>query len=257
MTKKKPALTGVAAKLRQFGLAPNDIQAYIFLLERGSAFGGSKIAGSLGLHRQYVHHSLKKLLELELIEEVPSGVRMKYRALSPRHFSVLAKKQFESAERAVAELEQISAVGAEQAFEVYRGTRAIFEFEEALVDSLKINETQYIIGGGAEAFINFYGDRYEEMSLGAKKKNLRTRYVGCPAEAPWLKRAQAAVGHFEYRILPVLPKTIVQTVIRLDSVTLYTFGTPPLVYIVKSKTVADDYKKFFEMLWKMAESSKL
>ena len=252
---KKEERSGLNAMLSQFGLTDTDARIYILLLERGLSFGGSKIAARLSLHRQYVHNSLRKLLSLGLIEEIPVGARVQYKALPPQYLTSVARKQLENAERVAHELERISSVGAEQDFEVYRGTRQIFTFEEELVHSIKENETQYIIGGGAEAFITFYGDQYEPLSLVAKNKGLISKYVGCQEEIPWLNRAQAAHSKFEYRILPTLPKTIVQTVIRLDSVTFYTFGNPPLVYIVKSKTVADDYKKFFDMLWHMASKT--
>lgn len=239
-------------KLRTFGLTEHDSDVYLLLIERGTAFAGSKIAARLGIHRQYAYNSLQKLLGLNLVEKVGSSPRPKYQALPPQQLTHLARRRLQEAQSTARELDLVSAVGATQDFEVYRGIQQIFDFEEALVDSLPENETQYIIGGGAEAFIKFYGDRYEEISGVAKAKGLQTKYVGCPAEADWLKRAESAVGKFESRILPTLPKTTVQTVIRFNTVTFYSFGTPPLVYIIKSKTVYEDYKKFFEMLWNMA-----
>ena len=131
----------------------------------------------------------------------------------------------------------------------------VLEFEEQLVDGLKEDEVQYIIGGGSETFVNFFGEQYEEISRVAAKKGLKTLYVGNPGEAQWLSGRVAGVfgDSFQVRILDTLPKTIVQTVIRFDTVTFYAFGNPPLVYFFKSKTVAEDYKKFFMMLWDMAK----
>jgi predicted transcriptional regulator len=240
-------------RLESLGLTENDSRVYTHLLERGVAVAPSKIAGRLGLHRQYVHYSLQKLLDMGLVEEVPVGARTHYKALPPRYLTSLAKKQLENAESAARELEKISTLGDEQDFEVYKGTRQVFEFEESLVHSLPQGETQYIIGGGADAFINFFGDRYEEITHVAKEHGLKAKYVGSKEEVPWLERAKKANTGFEYKILNTLPKTRVQTAIRFNSVTFYSFGNPPLVYIVKSKTVYDDYKKFFDMLWNMAE----
>ena len=249
MTSKK---SSYADQLSQFGLTDSDSAVYIFLLERGSAFAGSKIAAGLSIHRQYVYNSLQKLLKLNLIEQVGKEPRPKYQALPPQQLTHLARQRLQDTQNTVRELDALSAVGANQDFEIYRGAQQIFDFEEGVVHSLGENETQYIIGGGAEAFINFYGDRYEEISSIAKEKGLQTKYVGCLQEADWLKRAEKAVGKFESRTLSTLPKTTVQTVIRFNTVTFYSFGTPPLVYIIKSKTVYEDYKKFFEMLWSMA-----
>lgn len=240
-------------RLESLGLTENDSKVYVHLLERGASVAPSKIAGRLELHRQYVHYSLGKLLGLGLVEEVPVGARTQYKALPPRYLTSLAKKQLENAELAARELEKISTLGDEQDFEIYKGTRQVFEFEEQLVHSLPQGETQYIIGGGAEAFITFFGERYEEITHVAKEHGLKAKYIGTKEELPWLERAKAANKEFEYKILDAMPKTSVQTAIRFDSVTFYSFGNPPLVYIVKSKTVYDDYKKFFDMLWAMAK----
>lgn len=150
-------------------------------------------------------------------------------------------------------LEKFPTLGGEQDFETYKGAQEVFEFEEKFVHALPHGETQYIIGGGADAFISFFGDRYEEISSVAQQHGLKAKYLGSQSELPWMKRAHAANPHFEYRILDALPTTSVQTAIRFNSVTFYSFGNPPLVYIVKSKTVYEDYKKFFNALWDLAK----
>lgn len=150
-------------------------------------------------------------------------------------------------------MDKIAALGNEQECEIYKGVREVLEFEETFVNALPHSETQYIIGGGADAFISFFGDRYEEVSSIADKRGLKAKYLGSPLELPWMKRARAANPQFEYRILDALPKTSVQTAIRFNSVTFYSFGNPPLVYIVKSKSVYEDYRKFFDTLWNLAK----
>ena len=243
----------ILERLIQLGLTQNDSRVYILLLERGIPLVGSKIALRLSMHRQYVHNSLLKLLSLELIEKIPSGVSVRYKALPPQYLTRVVKKQLDTAEQVARELDKISTVGAEQDFEIYRGTEQVFLFEETFVQNLPENAVQYIIGGGSEAFINFFGERYEEISTEAQSRGLQTKYVGCREEIPWLERAKAVHKDFEYKILDSLPKTIVQTVIRLNTVTFYTFGSPVLVYVIKSKAVASDYKKFFDMLSQMAQ----
>lgn len=251
MTKNEEVQSAYTDSLRSFGLTEKDTAVYLFLLERGIPFAGAKIAARFSFHRQYVYTSLKKLIDLQLVEQIDNSLRPKFQALPPQQLTHLAKKRLLEAEDTARELNLISAIGANQDFEIYRGARQVADFEENLVHNLPEGETQYIIGGGAEAFVSFFGERYEEVTAVAKDKKLTSRYVGCLQEKEWLERAKKANYRFEYRILPAMPKTIVQTAIRMDSVTFYSFGTPPLVSIVKSKTVYGDYKKFFEMLWNM------
>ncbi len=260
MTNKKSGSEREAllAQLTDLGLASNDARVYLYLLERGVAYGGSKIATLLGLHRQYVHTSLGRLLALDLLEEVPDGARMKYKAMPPRYVTHMARRKLEEAERVSRELETISAVGADQDFEIYQGARQILDFEERLVDALKESETQYIIGGGAEAFVRFFGEHYAPISEMAKAKRLKSFYVGGLNDEKWIAGPVRDIfkDDFQFRTLASLPTTYVQTVVRFDTVTLYTFGNPPLVYFIKSKTIADDYKKYFDMLWEMAATKK-
>lgn len=253
MTKEKPPF---AQKLSQFGLTDNDAAVYLFLLERGEAYGGSKIASRLSMHRQYVYNSLQKLIDLQLVEQVGKEPRPKYQAQPPQQLTHLARKRLQDTESTVRELDLISGVGATQDFEIYRGKQQVLDFEENFVTQLPHEEIQYIIGGAAKSFITFFGNQYEEVSSIAYQNKLHARYVGCPQEREWLERAHKANKFFEYRILPTMPQTSVETAIRFDSVTFYSFGTPPLVYIIKSKTVYGDYKKFFEMLWAMASPQK-
>lgn len=240
--------------LIELGLSERDAAVYLFLLERGIPWAPSKIAQALSLPRQYVHLSLRRLMEMVLVEEVPAGVRRKYRALPPSYVTRLARQRLIVAEKTAVELERISGIGASQDAEVYRGTRQVIDFEERLVDGLPYDAEQWIIGGSLEAFLGFFGPHYEPMSRQAADKRLRSYYVASPCEVEGLRSVVQGVfgNRFEVRVLPTLPKTSVATTIRFDAVTLYTFGVPPLVYYLKSPTVAADYKNFFMMLWNIA-----
>lgn len=243
----------MAVMLESLGLTLNDSTVYLYLLERGNIMGGSKLAIATKLHRQYVYNSLEKLEKLNLIEAIKDGARMKYKALPPVQVTKLARKKLDEAEMIEKELKVISGVGAEQDFEVHMGERQLFDFEERVVTILEPNSEQFIIGGASDHFIKFFGEDYREFSGIAKEQRLRSKYVGCPEEKAWLQIAQKENPYFEYRILDALPKTIVNTVIRFDTVTIYSFAKPPLVYVIKSKIVAENYKKFFDMLWNAAK----
>lgn len=250
-----PRYRGLAVMLEQIGLTLNDSLVYLHLLEYGLALSGSKLATILKLHRQYVYNSIEKLQRLILIEAVNDGHRLKYKALPPTQVTKLVRKKLDDAEILEMELRNISTVGAEQDFEVYLGERQIYDFEERVVETLNPDTEQFIIGGASDHFIKFFGDQYKQFSGIAKDQKLRSKYVGCPEEEEWLKLAKASNPHFEYVILRTLPKTVVNTAVRFDTVTMYSFANPPLVYVIKSKVVADDYKKFFFMLWDMGSNN--
>jgi hypothetical protein len=45
---------------------------------------------------------------------------------------------------------------------------------------------------------------------------------------------------------------VTSTVVRLNTVTIYSLAKPALVYVIKSKVVGAEYKKYFDVLWNMA-----
>lgn len=238
-------------ELATFGFTENDSSVYLYLLRKGTEVAGSKIASALGLHRQYVYNSLEKLLSLHVIENIKVGKRNVYKALPPYQLTKIAKRKLEQAEELEKQLNILSSVGHEQDFEVYVGERQVDDFEIEVLQNLKENDVQYIIGGSTQAFMEFFDDRYEEYADFAKKKKLVSYYVGCPNDEFYVMRAKKAQHEFHAKILPDLPKTLISTVVRFNTVTIYSFAKPQIVYVLKSKIVADDYKKFFDMLWNL------
>ena len=54
--------------------------------------------------------------------------------------------------------------------------------------------------------------------------------------------------------MALLPSGVTHIVIRDEIVSFFSFPNPPLVYVIKSPVVAQNYKAFFMMLWGMAEN---
>ncbi len=246
------------AKLTAFGLSENEAKVYIYLLERGTEAGGSKIAEETGIHRQYVYHVLPHLLELGLIEEVAHGKQHKYRAKSLSQIEKVAKRKMVEAEEVIRTLEKFSKVGHEQEFEVVEGREAIQKYEIERVASLAPETAQYFIGGASEGFFSLMGRLYEnEYAPMANKKKLQSFFIGYKGEyKEALHEEEVKRAHFEFRFLEKFPKGVVNIMIMNDTVSFYTFVKPPILYVVKSEIVAANFKQFFDMLWNMAKPYK-
>ncbi len=238
--------------LVKFGLSENETRIYMYLLERGEAVGGSKIAVGTSIHRQYVYIILPKLIEMGLAEEVSFGKRSKYVALSPGRLERIARDRVKETEFLVEGLNRISKVGHEQESEVLFGLKELVEHELLFEEQAAIGEVQYIIGGNANAFIDIMGDAYEEVTKMDAKKKVVTYYIGSSQDKKEEKLQKGRENRFHMRYLDTMPEGLTHTVIRRDRVCFFSFLNPPTVHIIKSKVVAENYKKFFDMLWKMA-----
>ncbi len=261
--KKQPVTTNEESQaeraqkmLHAFGLSESESKIYVYLLERGGEVGGSKIAIGTKLHRQYVYLAIPKLMQLRLVEEVAHGKLHKYKAAPPHEIEKIAKKRVIEAEDIVKELQKFSKVGHEQDFEVIQGVQAIQKHEARLVAEASISWECYILGGGSVGYSRVMGELLEDHLRKMKQKKLPVKYIGSSNERPMYDQYIGKFENQEYRFMKHLPEGVTHLVVRQDTVSFYSFLSPPLVYIVKSPVIAENYKQFFMMLWDMAGEGK-
>lgn len=238
-------------ELKDYGLSENEAAVYLYLLTSGANAGATAIAKGGGLHRQYVYQSLDKLLDWNLIQGSPGDKAKKYKANAPEELERNAKRRMLAAEDLTKELNKISNIGNNQSFEVTQGVRAIQQLESDMLRSADNDWECYIIGGATNLYTELMGDLLGRHLAEMKRRKLSVYYLGHESERPLY---QKYIGEFEnqhYKFLPNLPIGVTHMVIRRDTVSFYSFLTPPLVYTVKSPIVAHNYKDFFMMLWGM------
>ncbi len=242
----------LVSQLAAWGLSRAEAEVYLYLLQKTGESGGSKIALGAGLHRQYVYIALEKLLAVGLVEAIPFGKHKKYKARSPFEIEKITRKRSIEASDLVRELDKVSAIHNDQDFEVLQGVEQIRQFEMDYAESAEPGEEQFIIGGYSRGFQEVMGDSLEEYLHTELERGIRVFYLGNEDERDLYKKYIGVSTNQEYRFMKELPKGVTHLVVRKDSVSFFSFLTPPLVYVIKSKAVAENYKQFFMMLWNMA-----
>ena len=240
-------------RLVSFGLSDPEARIYVYLLERGSETGGSKIALATGLHRQYVYLAIPQLIKRGLVEEVPHGKQNRYIARPPVEIEKIGRKRALMAGDLARDLNAISNIGNEQDFEVIQGKRAIQQYEMDYVERSLDGDEEFIIGGASSGFSAVMEDTLGEYLSEKQRKNIHVKYIGGPSEVGLYQKYIGVYKNQEYRFMQKLPEGVTHMVIRRDSVSFFSFLNPPLVYVVKSSLVAENYKQFFMMLWEMVE----
>lgn len=238
-------------RLVSFGFTSAEATIYLYLLQKGVETGGTKIAVGTQLHRQYVYMALPRLIADGLVEEVAHGKQAKYKARPPYELEKIGRKKALYASDLARDLDKISAIGNDQTFEVIQGVKAIQQYETELVARADNTWECYIIGGGSVGYSKVMEDILDEHLAEMKKKKLSVKYIGCIDEKPFYNEYIGRFENQEYRFMEKLPKGVTHLVVRKDTVSFYSFLTPPLVYVVKSEQVAENYKQFFMMLWEM------
>ena len=255
MTHKKTASENqpLITRLVQWGLSQVEAEVYVYLLQKTGETGASKIALGTGLHRQYVYTALEGLMKKTLVFGVATGKYHKYKALSPYEIEKITRKRSLEAGDLVADLNKISAIHNNQDFEVLQGAEQIQRFELDYAYEGGFQEEEFIIGGDSAGFAEMMGDVLQEYLEEKNKRQVKLFYLGSTTEASFYEQYIGKFPNQELRFMKNLPSGVTHMVIRKNMVLFFSFLTPPLVYVIKSEIVAQNYKDFFMMLWDMAK----
>lgn len=254
MTKNTSAQNPLIPRLISFGLSEQAALIYLHLLDKAKPIGGSEIAASTGLKRQYVYTALPRLISLNLVEEVPRGKYRHYAARPPAELEKVGRRRAQEADDLAHDLNAISNIGNEQGFEVIQGAKAIRRYEMDYAMQTETGSEEFIIGGASSGFSSIMGEKLEGYLSEKRRKSIKVKYIGSADEADAFRAYAGMYKNQEYRFLKDLPKGMIHTVIRKDTVCIFSFLNPPLLYVMKSPDVAENYSRFFMMLWATAKN---
>lgn len=242
--------------LEDVGISQNEAIVYIYLLRRGVEVGGSKIALGTQIHRQYVYITLQKLMDLGLVIPIKIGSSNKYKAVSPTQIEKLARKKLDAAGDVAQRLSQISSLGHEQDFELILGGKGIKEYYLNYVKTALVGETRYFIGGSSKPFVDIMGDDLAEYLHAQEEKKFTTYVIADKKEGEAYKMYQDSRINFNTVFLNEMPESLPNMGIRDSVVELVSYFNPPILYVIRSKNVAEKYKEFFMMLWRTYEKKE-
>ena len=237
--------------LREIGLSPNEARVYEALLHTGEA-SVQTIALKSGVHRRNVYDSIAKLIEKGLASEVFVKGEKNFKAINPRRLLEFLKEKEERVNKVLPEMQGKYAAVEEQEEAYFH--KGIEGFKNYLQDILETKETVYFIG--AKAFwldprLKHYLARFERErnKLGIKFKHL------FDFEVKEQKPAILKLVGKPYKFLP--KKYSSPTSIDIFGPYVVTFvGVKPgelyqdsIQFVLKSKRLADGYRKFFDYMW--------
>ncbi len=241
--------------LREIGLSPNEARVYEALLQTGEASVQS-ISIKSKVHRRNVYDSLSKLNEKGLVSEVFIKGEKHFKAMNPRRLLELVKEKEEKVNLAIPQMQSLyeAVEQPEQAY-FYRGIEGVKNY---LQDILKTRETVYFIGAKAmwlDPRLKHFLPRFqrERKKLGIKFKHIFDAEV---------KEKKPEILKFvgkPYKFLPKKYSSPTMVDIFGDYVVTFVGVSPgqlyeePIQFVMKSKQLADGYRKFFQFMWDHCE----
>ena len=237
--------------LRELGLTQNESKVYEALLLLGES-SVQEISGKSKVHRRNVYDALKKLMEKGLVSEFFIKKEKNFKSVNPDRLLVLIKEKEEKLNSALPDLQKIfqSKQEKEEAY-FYRGIEG---FKNYFQDILKTKETVYFIG--AKAF--WLDERLQHFSphFERERKKLKIKFKHLfDYEVKEQKPEILKVVGKPYRFMPKKYSSLTAVDIFGPYVVTFVGVNPgklsdePLMFVLKSRRLADGYRKYFQFMW--------
>ncbi len=241
----------LSSNLEKLGLSSKEIDIYLYLIQRTQEVGTSKIIQGTGLHGQYVYNALDSLEKKGLVKHATKNGRKKWSSNPPNRIESLVEEKRIVAQQVKLALEQLCVKPNEQEFEVFQGEEQFITSEFNMIQEAQQDSTILIIGGKGDKFSEMLGDQRKEYNEKSLNKNIKVMYVGSFDQNEYLTWVKSVRKNFEFRIMPGLHSSSVGISIHDDAILFHVYGIPLLVFKIKSKEIADNYRTFFDSLWNM------
>lgn len=235
--------------LENLGLTQSEVKTYLTLLEIGSCTAGTVLEKS-GLQNSVLHRALNSLIEKGLITYILEGRRKVYQATDPEYFYTHLDEKRRMFEELLPSLKQRQlASKTRETATIYKGKRGITEIYTALV---RTTGKEYNTFGGGAPCVELMG---ESWWLNIHRKRIAEKLPSRQVFDDTVRKVGkniAALPQSSVRFLAAEFAQFQETVIVGESVGICIFTQRPYGILIKDASVAEGYRKHFEVLWQAA-----
>ncbi|PIN75040.1 hypothetical protein COV18_04750 [Candidatus Woesearchaeota archaeon CG10_big_fil_rev_8_21_14_0_10_37_12] len=231
-----------AKELTKLGLTDAEARIYHTILKL-NVCTVKDIAKECGFHRTNIYDVIEQLKEKGLVTFVKEGKVMKYQPADPHNFYELLKEKEDFLDSIFPELEKLHKQKTSPVVvEVYKG-------EEGMKSAYRdiVREKSKVYGFGIRGQLRGYLPMFAEQWLRDMKKHK------IPLCGIYTQRKDPPPYITEIRYVSKELGSPACTLIYADKININIWEPSMVAIIIKSKLVADMYKKHFDLLWKIAK----
>lgn len=175
--------------------------------------------------------------------------RKKWSSNPPNRIESLVEEKRIVANQVKDHLELLFKKSAEQEFEIFQGEDQFVTNEFSMIEEAPDGGVIDIIGGKGDKFQSLLGDERTDYNNLSLTKNIRIRFIGTESQRTYLENVKKTRTLFDFKILPGFNESIVSTSIHSNAILFQVYGSPILVFKIKSKDISNNYRTFFDSLW--------
>ncbi len=243
------------SQLVELGFTSNEAKVYFALIGLGSTEAHRIIIGTK-LHKSVVYDNLYKLIDRGLISFVTEGKKKIFSAANGQSFI----HYFEEQEKRIAQQKKDALIFAQNLDKlavrsqkkddaaVFRGINGVKSFfRQTMADQ----NPQFAFGAPQESVDSVGAHFWRNLNLVRVENKI-------PAKMIFNSRLRSfAKGHpkkhTEIRFFDGDFEPLTETFIQGDKVAICVWKKEPLLFVINDASVAQSYKKYFDILWKQSQ----
>ncbi|MFH0936449.1 MAG: helix-turn-helix domain-containing protein [Candidatus Woesearchaeota archaeon] len=230
--------------LTRIGFSKAESIIYLVVLKLGTCTV-KDISKDCGFHRTNIYDILEQLREKGLITEHKLGKALQYKAADPENLYNFLKEKQMTLDQLMPNLKELQELHKEEVeVLVFKGPEGM---KSAFRDMIRTKDTIY--GFGVRGQIREHLPTFAQQFT-RDLKNFGIKYYGI-----YSRDAEKPSYYTEIRTVPKELSSPVATLIYGDKVLISIWEPTMIGIVIKSKNVAETYKKHFQLLWKIAKPS--
>jgi len=245
-------------ELIELGFNKNEAKVYLALVRFGKASANDLIKYTK-FHKNIVYDNLEKLIDKGLVSYVvEEGVRQ-FKIAPPDMLVQIFEQKAKELEQKRAKAKQIAneisktmkIVKPKQEATIYRGTKGIRSFYNQLIQ----RGQNYVSFGAPQESVSIMGEPFwMNLSQRVQDNKMKMRLIFNESIRKHGEKTKKSVpGTVQVRYFKEDFEPLTETNIQGDRVAIIVWTEEPLLFLIEDKFVADNYRKFFEDMWKRAK----
>lgn len=236
--------------LQKLGFSENEARVYLALLEVGFCTTGP-IIKKTGLHRNIVYETLDKLINRGSASLSVQKGKKHFRALSPAKILQQEKLQFEMAQELVPALIKIQKAEKQEVV-IYEGNEGFQNAHFDVISQMKNNGSVYVMIAGGKKWFNAMENGLKKFDRLRNDKRIKDKIIALESQRNDIT-LQGKRPLFEARYLPETFDNPSGTSVYDDITLIMVYGEPVFALMIKNAQVAQGFKQYFGILWKIAK----
>ena len=236
--------------LEDIGMTQGEIKVYLALLELGESNAGP-IKKKTKLQNSVVHLCLGNLIGKGLVNYIEKGRRKFYTSTEPEHLIGFLDEKRRRLQEILPALIKKQKEQVKYKVNIYEGQKGLKVIHEDILKDLKYGGEFFVLGAPKEA-----NEQFEPYFLDFHKRRIKQKIRLKIIYKSDVKEHAKIREKMEFTEVKYLPEALTSpmwiTTYKSKSI-LFVMGDILLGIVIENKTISENFKEYFELLWNLSK----